>query len=183
METMIDAIDAMDAVRRDGRALEYVPDDLITAELCLAAVQEEGRALRYVPDDLRTSEVCLAAVQEDGRALYDVPDDLRTAEICRAAMQSVGWPLELDDVPAPLITIGMIADNNDPRRVIEVYGGLVLTRADAEAADVCKSGLEEWIAEHCGGRDTITVADALETGDQQMYVCRVIAEAIRRAEG
>jgi hypothetical protein len=37
-------------VKQDGRVLEYVPEELITAELCLEAVKQEGLALKYVLD-------------------------------------------------------------------------------------------------------------------------------------
>ena len=40
-------------VKKNGKALEHVPEELKTAELCLAAVQQNGKALKYVPKALQ----------------------------------------------------------------------------------------------------------------------------------
>ena len=41
------------AVRNNGAALEYVPGEFITEELCRIAVREGGYALRFVPEELK----------------------------------------------------------------------------------------------------------------------------------
>jgi hypothetical protein len=63
----------MKAVKKDGVALCFVPEEMRTAEVCLAAVKRVGRALADVPESLKTAEVCLAAVKRVGRALCFVP--------------------------------------------------------------------------------------------------------------
>ena len=84
------AEDAFEAVREDGCALHYVPENLRTAELCLAAVQNSYfSTLKYVPQDLRTAELCLAAVQKNGYNLPDVPEHLRSVELCLAAAECI----------------------------------------------------------------------------------------------
>ena len=55
----------------------------------LATVQQDGWALDYVPDDLKTPDLCLTAVQQDGWALRFVPDDLKTPDLCRIADQGI----------------------------------------------------------------------------------------------
>ncbi len=44
----------LEAVKKRGFALAYVPDELKTLELCLEAVKQWGGALAYVPDELKT---------------------------------------------------------------------------------------------------------------------------------
>ena len=176
----IDNIDqALAAVRRYGLALKHLPQSQRTAEICLAAVRQDGYVLQYVPVPQRTAEVCRAAVQRYGHALKYGPVPLRTAEVCLAAIKEDDWALNY--VPATRITVGMITGTGarDSRSVIDVYGDLVLTRELADKA-VCSKGIDQWIDEHCAEDETITVADALATGDRLMYVCRVIAVAIRR---
>jgi hypothetical protein len=46
--------ESLELVRQNGLALEHVPHELRTPELCLEAVRQNGWALHYVPDDLRT---------------------------------------------------------------------------------------------------------------------------------
>lgn len=40
----------LEAVTRDGRELEFVPDDLRTEKLCFAAVRQCANALQHVPE-------------------------------------------------------------------------------------------------------------------------------------
>src|SRR5206468_965365 len=75
---MLEYIEWLNKVSKDGNALEYVPDVLKTPELCLAAVSDNGYALKYVFDELKTPELCLAAVSKEGCALEYVPDELIT---------------------------------------------------------------------------------------------------------
>ena len=56
---------ALNTVKRDGDALQYVKDQ--TADVVLAAVTKNGYALRYVKD--QTADVVLAAVTKNGYAL------------------------------------------------------------------------------------------------------------------
>ena len=61
----------LDAVRSNGEALLYAPEDLQNdREIVLAAVNRHGCALRSASRDLRNDkEVVLAAVKNDGKAL------------------------------------------------------------------------------------------------------------------
>ena len=56
---------SMEAVKRNGYALQYVKDQ--TEAICLEAVKEDGYALRYVKD--QTEAICLEAVKRNGYAL------------------------------------------------------------------------------------------------------------------
>jgi hypothetical protein len=42
----------------------------------MAAVRQEGRALKFVPEEMRTAEICAAAVRQNADALEWVPDGL-----------------------------------------------------------------------------------------------------------
>jgi len=87
------------AVRQDGRALQYVPQEpknLRDRDMCLTAVQQNGRALQYVPQEpknLRDRDMCLTAVQQNGRALEYVPRELRDREMCLTAVRQNGQAL------------------------------------------------------------------------------------------
>ena len=67
--------EALEAVKRNGLALQYVKDQ--TKDICLKAVKQDGFALLYVKN--QTKEICLEAVKQDGSALQYVKD--QTEEI------------------------------------------------------------------------------------------------------
>ena len=69
------------------KALQYVPEELKTKEICLAALQQDDWAFGYVPEEFKTQEICLAAVQKSGNAIEYVPEKLKTQEICLTAVQ------------------------------------------------------------------------------------------------
>ena len=68
--------EALAAVRRNGKSLEYVPENLKTAEVCIEAVRQNGWALQYVPKKLRTPELFLEALKKDRSMLKFVPEPL-----------------------------------------------------------------------------------------------------------
>jgi len=55
--------EALKTVRQNGDALEYVPENLKTAELCRIAVRNCADAFKHVPEHLRTLELCMEAAQ------------------------------------------------------------------------------------------------------------------------
>ena len=72
----------LEAVKKNGRVLEYVKDQ--TPEICLEAVKKNGLALKYVKD--QTSELCcITAVKQNGWALGYVKN--QTPEIIQAAIE------------------------------------------------------------------------------------------------
>ena len=117
--------EALDAVQENGEMLEFIPDKLRSARVCLAAFRQTPLAiqympeafldadmcaeavaspdggwhlLRYVPDALKTAEMCLEAVRQNGHALQFVPKALRTRELCLVALRE-GAPWGLEDLP------------------------------------------------------------------------------------
>jgi hypothetical protein len=57
------------------------PEKLKTAEMCLAVVRRNGRALEWVPKNLKTPEMCLEAVRQGEQAFECVPENMKTAQI------------------------------------------------------------------------------------------------------
>lgn len=53
----------------------------------MKAVKQIGWALQYVPEDLQTPELCLAAVKNDGFSLMLVPHEKRSLELCKAGVE------------------------------------------------------------------------------------------------
>lgn len=80
--------DYLERVQQNGLALQDVPEELRTPELCKLAVQQDGLALEDVPEELRTPELYKLAVQQDGWALKFVPEELRTYKLSLEAVKS-----------------------------------------------------------------------------------------------
>lgn len=55
----------MAAVQKNAFAIQSLPPERRTHEVCLAAVQIHGVAIRYLNAEQRTPEVCLAALQQN----------------------------------------------------------------------------------------------------------------------
>ena len=45
-------------VSNDGRALQFIPKEKRTYELCKIAVSNNRYTLKFVPQELRTAEIC-----------------------------------------------------------------------------------------------------------------------------
>ena len=67
----------MQDMKMDGRALQDIPAELRTPELCLTAVKEAGYALKYVPSKLQMEhpEISVAAVEQNGWLMEYVPEE------------------------------------------------------------------------------------------------------------
>jgi hypothetical protein len=96
--------DALRLVREDACALIDMPENLRTAEVCLAAARQNGFfTLRFLPEKRKTAEVCLAAVTQNGNAFRYVPKKLRTPELRAAAEPTITYQDDeirfIDDEP------------------------------------------------------------------------------------
>ncbi|MCR5260177.1 MAG: DUF4116 domain-containing protein [Desulfovibrio sp.] len=70
--------------------------ELRMPELCMEAVRRNGATLRFVPKELKTPDMCTVAVESAGEAVKFVPPPLRTPELCfKGTMNEV----PLDDIP------------------------------------------------------------------------------------
>ena len=85
------AKEALEAVKQDGYALQYVPESIMTEAIALEAVKQNGYALKYVPESIMTEAIALEAVKQNGYALQYVPksifrnmvDEMTLEEVCR----------------------------------------------------------------------------------------------------
>ena len=84
----------LEAVKENGKALNFVPEEHKTFELCLEAVKQFGWAIEFVPEEHRTFELYLEAVKQDGSALEYVPEEHRTFELCLEAVKQFGRAIE-----------------------------------------------------------------------------------------
>ncbi|MDR2583583.1 MAG: DUF4116 domain-containing protein [Fibromonadaceae bacterium] len=101
---------ALEAVKHSGFALEFVPEELRTAEVCLEAIRSSiqysiltsGNALEFVPEALKTAELCAEAVKNNYSAIKFVPKSLMTTELCQNAIKQSSCALQ--EIPEEFIT-------------------------------------------------------------------------------
>lgn len=83
-----------DAVTSNGDSLWMVPPEEVTYEICLLAVRSRGIALSSVPESLIDEEMARTAVANGGW-LCDVPESVRTEDVCWTAVKrkptSIAW--------------------------------------------------------------------------------------------
>jgi flagellar motor switch protein FliG len=102
------------ALRQKGyeayKALQYVPDNLKTAELCLEALKQDksGELLEYVPENIKSLEFWHEAVKIAGHFLSFVDPLIISVELCHEAVRFHGEALS--DVPKELKTEQMCLD-------------------------------------------------------------------------
>jgi hypothetical protein len=69
------------AVQYNGFLIQHVPQEIMYADynatLLLAAVSSQPFALRYIPDELLTREICRAAVAQNHLVIRHVPSSLK----------------------------------------------------------------------------------------------------------
>jgi hypothetical protein len=51
----------------------------------MVAVQQGGRALEFVPEQLKTHDICMVAVQQNGQVQTQVPEQHKSA--CEAVIK------------------------------------------------------------------------------------------------
>ena len=61
-------------MRREPYNLLYVPDYIITQEMCEEATRVRPAVFFLIPDCFKTQEMCIRAVKVDPWQLIDVPD-------------------------------------------------------------------------------------------------------------
>jgi len=122
-------------VKQDGSNIEYVPENLKTADMCKEAVRQKGWALRFVPEKLKTKELCLEALKQDGSNIEYVPENLKTAEMCHKAVKEK--PYALQYVPKELITAEMC------KEAVKQYSDALEYVPEGLREEV-RRGLESW---------------------------------------
>jgi hypothetical protein len=82
------------AVKNDGHAIQFIPNDLLTYEICIEAVKNDGYAIQFIPNDLLTYEICIEAVKNNGHAIEFIPNDLLNYSLCLEAVKNNGYAIE-----------------------------------------------------------------------------------------
>ena len=78
----------------EGYALEFVPKEMKTEEICKIAVAQNSYALKFVPKEMKTEEICKIAVKQEGTVLKLVPEEMKTEEICKIAVDQEVYSLK-----------------------------------------------------------------------------------------
>ena len=86
--------------------LAYVPDHLITQEMCNEIMRTVPNAFHRIPDRFKAQEMCIKAVEVDQWYLYDVPDHFKTQEMCDKAVRDYLFSLQF--VPDWFVTQQMM---------------------------------------------------------------------------
>ena len=106
----------LEAVKKDGDALQYAADELkADREIVLEAVQQSGDAFQFAADELKADRnLVLAAVQSDGMALEFVDEKLKAdREIVLEAVKKDGdaFKFAAEELKAKLLEEGLFEDN------------------------------------------------------------------------
>lgn len=97
----------------DYEDLQYVPDEYITPEVCIAAVKHNAKNIQHVPKHIRTSEMCIEAIKQDPRAIiYYISDT--TKEMWIEAVSRLGELLENTPSKYKSKELCEVAVKNDP---------------------------------------------------------------------
>lgn len=99
---------ALESVRRDGWAIQFLQAHERTPAVCLEAMRSCGRAIMLLSAEQRSVEVCLAAVAQDPRALSHLSPSERTPAVCIRALEGDITVLSLLQ-PEELDTDGLVA--------------------------------------------------------------------------
>ena len=87
------------AVKKDGMALKYIPEDRKTRKICKLAVENNGSALEFVPDHMKDLKLCELAVQESAHAIEWLPEDKKNdRKLLEKARIMSGF--DLDQIPS-----------------------------------------------------------------------------------
>lgn len=100
-----------DAVKSKGEALQYVPRNKISYNMCKKAVVSSEKALQHVPDEFKTEEICHLSLMKALSNYYNgdipnvvkfLPDEFKTEELCNLLLMKNGNVLQY--VPEKLKT-------------------------------------------------------------------------------
>jgi tetratricopeptide (TPR) repeat protein len=89
-------------------ALEFVPKEFKTAQLCMEAVKQNGFALIHFSEDIKTAEIYAEAVKNACVALQYVPEGFKTAEMCLEAVEQNSFVFRY--VPVKFKTAALCAE-------------------------------------------------------------------------
>ena len=162
-----------------------IPDEVKTAEICLAAVKENGMGLSAVPKDIRTKEICLAALANApgngyGISLIEyVPTELLSEELCIAAVKHLGCALgnipNEFKTPEVCLTAVQNAKNNGKHPDDHPYSDQILTKVPEQLLtyELCLAAVKH------SGRAIAYVPENFITKELCMEAVKEYGEALR----
>jgi hypothetical protein len=102
------------AVESYGCALQWVPEELKTQELCLAAFANDTKAINYMPLESDAWKMSIATMMLADASLELILPELRSPDLCHKFVRAN--PKNIQYVPAELVTaeIAQHAFDNNP---------------------------------------------------------------------
>ncbi len=92
---------ALDAARKNGHILRFAPKEVITQQVGEAAVRNHPQAIQWVPHDIRTADMCLYAFKSDSELDIYTPDRIRCEDnvyvFARKMDELLRQPISYDD--------------------------------------------------------------------------------------
>ena len=92
---------ALEAVRKNGHILRFVPQEVITQQIGEAAVGNHPEAIRWVPYGIRTADMCLYAFRSDSNLDVYTPSRIRCEDniylFARKMDELLRQPISYDD--------------------------------------------------------------------------------------
>lgn len=80
----------MTMVKKDGRNLVYVPDEIITEQMCEGALNQNLYSFKYIPTRFVNPEMCKRVLGKWGNLLEYIPKAMKTQELCDIATKTQG---------------------------------------------------------------------------------------------
>ena len=75
------------AVKNNGRAIRYVPQEFLSKQIQSTALKQNGLAVKYIQTEKLSEEICLEAVTENGLAMQYVPPIFQTKQMQITALK------------------------------------------------------------------------------------------------
>ncbi|MFR6717717.1 DUF4116 domain-containing protein [Alistipes putredinis] len=92
---------ALEAARKNGHILRFVPKEIITQQVGEAAVKNHPQAIQWVPHDIRTADMCLYAFKSDSELDIYTPGRIRCEDnvyiFARKMDELLRQPITYDD--------------------------------------------------------------------------------------
>lgn len=144
-------------------AIEYVPEQYLTEELCIAALKSERMRFGYeargiwehIPIDKLTPRVCEAAACNNRYTLEHIPDSCKTSKVYFEAVKSFGYLLKV--VPIAFHSKEMYINS-----VSQNGGNLEYVPAEKRSEEICKAAFN---AGYNGGAAVEFIPDKYLTED------------------
>lgn len=95
----------IDAMKKNGSLLKFVPNNIMTHELCIMAIKQNGLSLKFVPNNIMTHELCIMAIKQNCWSLKFVPEHIISDDLCFEAFNKNSKTIEY--IPDTLKTYDM----------------------------------------------------------------------------